>query len=132
MNISINTNMNICTGMIVGGGGMDEEHKRIIERMLALGLTPTGNKASDKAKLRDVEMQLLKNELGSNGKGVVNTGKYVTIGATEIESLKEKLQLKAKEENPEEKKDKENFENKIGAEQQALLNKFLIKKKKQI
>ena len=131
MDFSINCNVNIASsGMIVGGGGMDEEYKRIIERMLALGLTPTGNKASDKAKLREVEMQMLKAELGSKGKGSVNSAKYVTISTAEIEQLKEKLQLKAKEEDPKEKEKCESFEKMTGAQQQALLNKWLIKKTK--
>lgn len=108
---------------------MDEEHKRIIERMLALGLTPTGNKASDKAKLREIEMQMLKAELGSKGKGSVNSAKYVTISTAEIEQIKEKLQQKAKDEDPQEKEKCENFKNMTGAEQQALLNKWQIKKK---
>ena len=130
MNISINTNVNISTGgMIVGGGGMDEEYKRIVERMLALGLTPTGNKSSDKAKLRDVEMQMLKSELGTKGKGSVNTGKYVTISSAEIKQIKEKLQEKAKDEDPDEKAKRADAENMTGAEQQALLNKWFIKKK---
>ena len=130
MNISINTNVNISTGgMIVGGGGMDEEYKRIVERMLALGLTPTGNKSSDKAKLRDVEMQMLKSELGTKGKGSVNTGKYVTISPAEIKQIKEKLQEKAKDEDPDEKAKRADAENMTGAEQQALLNKWFIKKK---
>ena len=125
--MSINSNFNIASsGLIVGGGGMDEEYKRIIERMLALGLTPTGNKTSDKAKLREIEMQLIKTELGQNGKGSVNSGKYVTISTSEIEKLKEKLQEKAMQDEQENKELKEHFKNMTGAEQQALLNKWKV------
>lgn len=126
MNISASTGINSISGMVCGGG-IDEEYKRIIEKMLALGLTPSGNKAADKAKLREVEMQQIKTELGARGKGTVNTSKYVTVSAVEIEQLKEKLQQKEKDENsPEMIEKREAAHSRTGAEQQALLNKYFI------
>ena len=113
------------------GGSIDEEHKRIIEKLMALGITPTGNKSTDKAKLREYEMRQLKTELGSKGHGAVNKSNYLTISSEEIDRIRQKLQDKAKEEDPEFIEQKDACENKVGAEQQALLNQhFLVKKKK--
>ena len=115
---------------MICGGGIDEEYKRIIEKMLELGLTPSGNKAADKAKLREIEMQQVKTELGTKGNGSVNASKYVTISSAEITNLKEKLQQKAKEENaPEMRKKFDAMQNRPGAEQQALMNKYFINKR---
>jgi len=114
-----------------GGGSIDEEYKKILEKLMALGITPSGNKSTDKAKLREYEMRQLKAELGSNGRGVVNKANYLTISSEEIDRIRQKLQDKADEEEPEFKEKKEACENKTGAEQQALLNQhFLVKKKR--
>ena len=112
-------NNNVC----VSGSVIDEEYKRIVERMLALGLTPSGNKSSDKTKLREVELQMLKSELGVKGTGTVSKNKYLTISPQEILQLQEKLKEKS------EQKDLIN-ENKtlmLGAEQQAILNKYYFR-----
>lgn len=110
------------SGIISSGGGADEEHKRIIARLLALGVTPSGNKASDRAKLREIEMQQLKTELGTTGKGSVNKSKFVTISASEIEQMKEKLQATERENKPK----SEEMEKRTGAQQQALLNRYFL------
>lgn len=127
MNLKINSGIS-CSFGAIGGGSVDEEYKRIVERMLALGLTPTGNKSADKAKLHEAEMQQLKSELGRNGKGSVNTKKYVTISSTEIQELKKELNDKYKDETSVEFQEISNAaKNQTGAEQQALLNKYLLK-----
>lgn len=104
-----------------------------MEKLLALGITPTGNKSADKAKLREYEMRQVKTELGSTGKGTVNASKYLTISSNEINEMKQKLQSRAEEENsPENKEKRFAAENRIGAEQEALINQYFIKKKKSL
>ncbi len=115
--------------MISGGGGPDEEYRRIIARLLELGLTPSGNKAADKAKLREIEMQKLKTELGTNGKGAVNKSKYVTISSAEIDALQEKLRAKVQEESSQNKEIQEAARNRTGAAQEALLNRYFLTRK---
>lgn len=110
-------------GMISSGGGsIDEEYKRIIAKLLEYGIMPSGSKSTDKAKLHEIEMQKLKTELGSNGKGTVNQSKFVTISASEIEQLKEKLQATERENKPK----CEEMEKRTGAQQQALLNRYFL------
>lgn len=130
MNISLNIGISSVSGISSGGGSIDEEYKRIIEKLMSLGIMPSGNKASDKAKLRELEMKQLKTELGTKGSGTVNPSRYVTISSSEIEQLKQKFQEKAKEEDSPEYQEKKNAaENRIGAEQEARLNQYFIKKK---
>ncbi len=109
--------------MISSGSYIDSEHKAIIEKLMALGITPTGNKASDKAKLREIELKQVKVELGNNGKGSVNSGKYLTVSTAEIERMRMKLQ-----ENDEELQEKRHaVENKLGATQEAEIARYWIK-----
>lgn len=118
------------SGMISGGGGADEEYKRIIAKLLELGIKPSGSKSADKAKLRQIEMQKLKTELGPTGSGTTNPSKYVTISASEIHQLKEKLKSKKQDENTPEMQEKRNAaQNRTGAEQLSLLNQYFLKKK---
>ena len=122
MNISSNISVNSVSS-VSAGSGIDEEYKRIIEKLLALGITPSGNKASDKAKLHEYEMKQLKAELGSDGKGSVNKSDYITISSAEIEQIKATLQAKNEEEkSPEFQEKKEAAQNQTG---------YFIKKKKQ-
>ncbi|MBO7671883.1 hypothetical protein J6S88_00585 [bacterium] len=105
---------------------IDEEYKKIIEKLLAIGIQPTGNKTADKAKLRQYEMQQLKIALGANGKGEVNKADYLTISAKEIETMKDNLKI-----NAEEEKLVENInEDFTGRTKKAMLNRFFIEKKK--
>ena len=39
---------------------IDAEEKEIMRRLLAYGITPTGNKTTDKAKLRQIELEKAK------------------------------------------------------------------------
>ncbi len=114
--------------MISSGAYIDSEHKAIIEKLMALGVTPTGDKATDKAKLREIELKQVKTELGTKGKGAVNASKYITVSTAEIERMKMKLQ-----ENDEELQAKRHAsENKVGAMQEALVNQYFINKKRRI
>lgn len=40
---------------------VDSEEKEIMRRLLAYGITPTGNKTTDRAKLRQIELEKAKN-----------------------------------------------------------------------
>lgn len=40
---------------------VDSEEKEIMRRLLAYGITPTGNKITDRAKLREIELERAKN-----------------------------------------------------------------------
>lgn len=133
MNISSNIGISSVSCISSGGGSLDEEYKRIIEKLMSLGIMPSGNKSSDKAKLHEIELKQLKTELGTKGKGSVNPAKYVTISSREIEQIKQKLQAKAEEEDSAEYKEKmDAAANRTGAEQNARLNQYFIKKKKSI
>lgn len=117
---------NICLG-----GFIDEEHKRIIEKLLALGLQPTGNKSSDKNILHRHEMQQLRTELGAKGQGTVNKSNYLTISTNEIENIKNSLKMNSTpDDNDENSNNKESIENFTGSTQNALINKYFIGKKK--
>ena len=129
MNISPIRNV-VCSFFCVNS--IDEEHRRIMEKLLSLGIQPSGNKAADKAKLHSYEMRQLKTEIGINGKGTVNKTNYLTVSANEIEQIIDNR--KANNSEPEVLKQENNEEvadNYIGATQEALLNKyFLLKENK--
>lgn len=62
---------------------IDSEEKEIAARLMAYGATPSGDKATDRAKLRQIEEQKAKQES-------VPTNKYHTVKSTEIEKFIEK------------------------------------------
>lgn len=62
---------------------IDSEEKEIMKRLIAYGVMPTGDKATDKAKLRQIEEQKAKTEM-------VPTNKYLTVSSSEIEKFIEK------------------------------------------
>ena len=129
MNISPIRNV-VCSFFCVNS--IDEEHRRIMEKLLSLGIQPSGNKAADKAKLRSYEMQQLKIEIGINGKGTVNKANYLTISSNEIEKIINDIKMNSKEEDAEISENNEDIgDNYIGSSQEAVLNKyFLIKQNK--
>ena len=49
------------TPSISCSSSVDPEEKEIMRRLLAYGITPTGNKITDKAKLRQIELEKAKN-----------------------------------------------------------------------
>ena len=117
---------NICLGSYV-----DEEHKRIIEKLLSLGIQPTGNKSSDKSKLRHHEMQQLRIELGVKGQGTVNNSNYLTISTNEIENIRNSLKMNTSSDDNDENSDNKEFsENFTGSTQNAIINRYFIEKKK--
>ena len=53
--VSLYTGVSSC-----GGGSIDPEQKRIAQKLLSYGYTPTGNKSTDKATLRKIELRKAK------------------------------------------------------------------------
>ena len=73
---------------------IDEEHLRIIRKLREYGLSPTGNKSSDKAKLREVELKKAQQENSVSNK-------FETVSKSEQEEIQKKKKAKKKELNPE-------------------------------
>ena len=112
-----------------GGVSIDEEYRRILEKLKALGITPTGNKTVDKAKLREIEMRQLRAELNSNGNIGVSASRFLTISPDEINQLCDKLKEENQQNASEFSAPKETIENLAGAEQEAILKRYYIKKR---
>ena len=70
-------------------GGIDTEEKEIMERLLAYGCTPTGDKSTDKAKLRRIEIQKAKEDN-------YVSDKYLTVSKAECEKIQEQKKSKRK------------------------------------
>ena len=64
--------------------GLDSEEKEIMALLLSYGITPTGDKSKDKAKLHEIEYQKATRE------SVVSSNKFYTVSATEQEHIQEK------------------------------------------
>ena len=71
----------------------DEEHIRIMKRLQAYGITPTGNKSTDKMLLHKKELEEAKKE------GCVTT-KFLTISKNEQEKIQEKKKENNTQNNP--------------------------------
>ncbi len=61
---------------------IDSEEKEIIKRLMSYGIMPSGDKAIDKAKLRQIEEEKAKTE-------TTPTNKYHTVKQSEIEKFVE-------------------------------------------
>ena len=73
---------------------MDEEHQQIARRLRMYGITPSGNKNADKAKLHEIELREAKKE-------DCVSNKFLTVTKEEQEKIQEKKKEKRKEINPE-------------------------------
>lgn len=95
---------------------MDEEEKRIARRLLQYGITPTGNKTADKARLHEIEIKEAK---------TLNyiSNKFLTVTKTEQQNIQEAKKEKRKEINPELYSDTDNA-NKVLGEQIYLAIKM--------
>lgn len=71
---------------------IDSEEKEIMQRLLAYGYTPTGDKATDKAHLRRIEEQKAKEEN-------VVSNKFLTVSQAECERIQERKKEKRKLDN---------------------------------
>lgn len=92
---------------IIPARTIDAEHKRIIERLIELGITPTYNKSADKELLRRAEMEKFKQTK-------IVSESYLTISVEEQKRI-----LKA------DKKDDEDFEQYAQAEDEKQGAKLL-------
>ena len=84
----------IMSGMLSISFGPDEEHKRIIRKLMAYGYRSTGSKSGDKELLRKIELKQVQME------NCVNS-KYITVSKREQEKIIEKKKEKRLENNPE-------------------------------
>lgn len=96
------------SGAMSVNGGIDAEHMRIIRELEALGISPTGNKSSDKMKL---EQALKVKNIQETGKNQTGTNKQ----SNEVDN------------NTQQKSEASN--NMTGATQIGDLNKFMYLKK---
>lgn len=73
---------------------IDSEHKEIMARLRAYGESPTGDKATDRAKLRRIEEKKAK-------ENNIVTGKFLTVSKGEEERIQERKKEKRDLSNPE-------------------------------
>ena len=86
------------------GGSVDSEEKEIMRRLMAYGIKPTGDKTTDKAMLRRIELNEAKNN------NFVTT-KFLTVSKSE----QEEIQRKKKEKKAEIEEPNKNVEKFIGS-----------------
>ena len=72
----------------------DEEHKRIMQKLMAYGIMPTGIKTTDFSLLKKIEIEEAKKE------PCVST-KFITVSTEEQAKIQEKKNEKKVEKNPE-------------------------------
>ncbi len=77
---------------------IDEEEKEIMARLRAYGEIPTGNKTTDRAMLRRIELQKAHTE-------PVATNKFLTVSQNEVQKIIDNKKKHKKEANPELYKD---------------------------
>ena len=73
---------------------VDSEEKEIMRRLLAYGYTPTGNKTTDKAQLRKIEIEKAKQDN-------YVSDKYLTVSQAECQKIQDTKKQKHKLDNPE-------------------------------
>ena len=73
---------------------VDSEEKEIMRRLLAYGYTPTGNKTTDKAQLRKIEIEKAKQDN-------YVSDKYLTVSQAECQRIQDNKRQKRKIDNPE-------------------------------
>ena len=98
----------------------DAEEQEIARRLLTYGETPTGDKTTDKARLRQIELKKAQEENSI-------TNKFLTVSKAEQEKIQEKKKIKRKENNPDLKP--EEFKGAKILGQQVLLAKEMKQKK---
>ncbi len=121
------TSYAVCTS----GCSMDAEEKRIAARLRQYGIKPTGDKNTDKAKLREIELREAKNETGVSNK-------FLTVTKGEQEKIQAQTKALKKHVTPEQfpnsekiqhRKDVEKAEKALG-EQLFLAIKMKEKREK--
>ena len=76
----------------------DKEEEEIMRRLIMYGQSPTGDKTTDKAKLRRIELQKAK-------ENNVVTGKFLTVSRKEEEQIQEKKKELRASGNPDKEKE---------------------------
>lgn len=104
------------SGMVYLCSTVDSEEQRIAERLMAYGVTPTGNKTTDKARLHEIELKEAK-------KLNYITNKFLTVSTGEQEKIQEKKKEKRKEVNPELYPDTKKAEKALGEQIYLALKK---------
>lgn len=84
------TSYAVCTS----GCSIDAEEKRIAARLRQYGIKPTGDKNTDKAKLREIELREAKNETDVSNK-------FLTVTKGEQEKIQAQKKELKKQVNPE-------------------------------
>ena len=98
---------------------VDPEEKRIAQKLREYGFTPTGNKTTDKAILRRIEIQKAKE---SN----CIRNDFLTVSIQEQEQIQEKKKARKKENNEQ----KNDFDGAKALGEQVYLSIQMKKKKK--
>ena len=100
-------------------GGVDSEEQEIMNRLLAYGCSPTGDKATDKAMLHRIELERAKQDN-------YVSNKYLTVSASECEKIQERKKENRKIGNPEKspQKQDERLGDKLRGEQIYLAIKM--------
>ena len=89
-----NINRILSSGLLHLSFGPDEEHRRIMRKLMAYGYRSTGSKSGDKELLRKIELKLAEMEN-------CVSDKFITVTRTEQEKIQEKKKEKRVENNPE-------------------------------
>lgn len=109
-------------------GGVDNEEKEIMARLLAYGLTPTGDKQTDKNMLHKVELEKVRQEVNSSANAdSVSTNKYLTVSQGELNSL-----IGTKKEHKKENETYNDMHKLRGNDILASYNQMLVKRKKDL
>lgn len=89
-NITPNSSFSYCPAI----SSIDSEEKEIMQRLLSYGCTPTGDKATDKARLRRIEEERAKQDN-------YVSNKYLTVSQSECQRIQDNKKNKKKINNPE-------------------------------
>jgi len=102
---------------------IDSEEKAIMDKLLSYGCIPTGDKATDRAKLHEIELERAKQD------NYVSS-KYLTVSTSECEKIQERKKENRKIANPEKSPEKQNerLGDKLRGEQIYLAIKMKNKK----
>ena len=82
--------------MSFAGFYVDSEEQAIMDKLLSYGCIPTGDKATDRAKLHRIELEKAKQDN-------YVSNKYLTVSSSECERIQERKKEKRKIANPEKK-----------------------------
>lgn len=99
---------------------IDSEEQEIARRLRAYGVLPTGDKTTDRAKLREIELKKAQEENSI-------TNKFLTVSKSEQEKIQERKKAKRQENNPDLNQDQYRGAKALG---QQLLIAIEMKKKK--